>query len=175
MVKSKQCTARRSSTKTPCRRWAILGGNVCQVHGGATKLAKAKAKERIQEAMADVLDPDRSLREAAKMAFVSYGDFLNDDGTPKPRSEWTPHMCAAVKRYRPIKFDQTPGEHGPAGVIGELELWDKPKALEMLFRNLGLFDRDKADVTVQVAIVDRLQAARGRLGGVVDASASPKP
>jgi len=40
------CTARRQDGK-PCGRWAIRGGNVCRVHGGAAPQVLARARERL--------------------------------------------------------------------------------------------------------------------------------
>jgi len=33
-----------------CRRWAVLGGTTCVMHGSGTKAAKAKARERLDAA-----------------------------------------------------------------------------------------------------------------------------
>lgn len=47
-----QCKATAKSTGQQCARQAIEGGTVCRVHGGATKLARAKAERNLQEAEA---------------------------------------------------------------------------------------------------------------------------
>jgi hypothetical protein len=49
-----QCTARSKGTGKRCRKAAMLGGNVCQTHGGAAPQTRAKAQRRLQQA-ADVL------------------------------------------------------------------------------------------------------------------------
>jgi hypothetical protein len=49
-----RCTARSTRTGEPCKRPAMLGGNVCRSHGGAAPQVKAKAQRRLQQA-ADAL------------------------------------------------------------------------------------------------------------------------
>lgn len=46
-----KCTAKRTNGE-PCKSWAIKGGKVCRVHGGASKRAKAAAARRTAEARA---------------------------------------------------------------------------------------------------------------------------
>ena len=48
-----RCTAKANSTGQNCRRRAIKGGRVCQVHGGAAPQVKRKARERFN----DLVDP----------------------------------------------------------------------------------------------------------------------
>lgn len=47
-----QCTATAKHSGERCRRHAIRGGRVCQVHGGASKSVKAAAAKRLQDAAA---------------------------------------------------------------------------------------------------------------------------
>lgn len=49
-----RCTARSTRTGEPCKRPAMLGGNVCYHHGGNAPQVKAKAQRRLQQA-ADAL------------------------------------------------------------------------------------------------------------------------
>jgi len=126
------CTAK--TKRGPCKRWPILGGTVCGTHGGRAPQVKAKALERL----ADLIDPDRALREAASLAYSDLADFYDDQGEIKPMKEWTPRMRAAVQSMETLDRDITPGERGPAAKVHRLKLWDKPKNLEMLFKHLGL-------------------------------------
>jgi hypothetical protein len=57
----RRCTADTQAGK-PCRRYAIRGGNVCRVHGGAAPQVKAKARRRLDEAA------DRMARELLNIA-----------------------------------------------------------------------------------------------------------
>lgn len=49
-----RCSARSTRTGAPCKRPAMLGGNVCYHHGGNAPQVKAKAQRRLQQA-ADAL------------------------------------------------------------------------------------------------------------------------
>ncbi len=68
-----QCTATANATGQQCRRHAINGGTVCQVHGGAAPQVKAAARRRILELvdpalaqLATLLDSaDESIRHKA--------------------------------------------------------------------------------------------------------------
>lgn len=45
-VPAQRCTAKTSSGK-PCKRWAIVGGNVCPTHGGSAPQVREAARRRI--------------------------------------------------------------------------------------------------------------------------------
>jgi hypothetical protein len=47
MVEKRKCGA-KTTAGNPCQRWAIKGGTVCQVHGGAAPAVKAKAAVRAE-------------------------------------------------------------------------------------------------------------------------------
>ena len=51
-----QCKAKAKSTGKPCRRNAIAGGTVCQVHGGAAPQVKRKAAERLRALVHPAID-----------------------------------------------------------------------------------------------------------------------
>ncbi len=60
-MEARRCKAKAGSSGGRCKRPAIPGGSACRVHGGASPWAKRKAAERL----ADLIDPDRALRQAA--------------------------------------------------------------------------------------------------------------
>jgi hypothetical protein len=45
----RRCGARRTDGR-PCHCWAIRGGYVCRVHGGAAPQVRAKARARLESA-----------------------------------------------------------------------------------------------------------------------------
>ena len=47
--KSIQCTAKSKASGQQCRRRAIKGATVCQMHGGTAPQVKAKAEETLKE------------------------------------------------------------------------------------------------------------------------------
>lgn len=48
-ARPRRCSAHRKSGQ-PCRNWAIRGGFVCRMHGGAAPQVRAKAKMRLEAA-----------------------------------------------------------------------------------------------------------------------------
>ncbi|MFJ4224243.1 hypothetical protein [Microbacterium sp. NPDC089695] len=80
----RQCTAMSKHTGQQCGRYAMKGLRVCVMHGGATRQAKAKAAERIQQASgyaADLLvemmaNPDIDVKTRTQIA----QDLLNRAG-----------------------------------------------------------------------------------------------
>ena len=75
------------------------------------------------------------------------GAFLNDDGTLKPRSEWTPDMCASVAS---VEFDKTTGR--PV----RIKLWDKNQALTSALKHLGLFEQNNMQKAAAPALQVRV-------------------
>lgn len=110
-----------------------MGGTVCYTHGGANPRVKAKAQERL----ADLIDPDRALRTAAALAYSDIGDLYDENYRLRPMREWPPALRQAVKRIEPRLANVDPHD-GEADRVLRLELHDKVKPLEMLFKHLGL-------------------------------------
>lgn len=132
---ARRCVA--TTKRGPCKRWAILGGTVCPTHGGSVGRVRAKAAERL----ADLIDPNRALREAATLAYSDITELLDEQGRILPVKDWPKHMRGAVSGYETEtvrgNLDKGDGEYDPI-VKTKLKLWDKPKNLEMLFKHLGL-------------------------------------
>lgn len=144
----RQCSAHSKNHKGQCKQAPILGGTVCHMHGGRAPQVKAKALERL----ADLIDPDRALREAAALAYSDMSAFYDEAGEIKPMKDWTPQMRAAVQSLETLDRDITPGERGPAAKVHRLKLWDKPKNLEMLFKHMGLLiERIQHSGTVELS------------------------
>lgn len=122
---------------------------------GSRMLAKVNVQKRIAELQAEraerlQIQQDDILRELASIAFASpahYMDVVQADGTSrilvKPTAEWTEQQKAAV-----ISIKNTPN-----GV--EIRLSDKVKALELLGKHLGMFNRKELDVAVTQSAMDK--------------------
>lgn len=98
---------------------------------------KRKAKQRIEEHILNVLDPDRVLRTAAALAFSDITQIYDDEYKLKPLREWPEPLRQAVKRIEPRLANVDPGD-GEADKVLRVELHDKVKPLEMLMKHLGL-------------------------------------
>ena len=122
---------------------------------GSRMLAKVNVQKRIAELQAEraerlQIQQDDILRELASIAFASpahYMDVVQVDGTSrilvKPTAEWTEQQKAAVTSIK----------NTPNGV--EIRLSDKVKALELLGKHLGMFNRKELDVAVTQSAMDK--------------------
>ena len=133
-VPARRCKAKAKHSRQQCKRRPIIGGEVCVMHGGGAPQVKRKAAERL----ADLIDPDRALREAARLAYSDIGDLFDKDGRLLPLPAWPVHIRAAVSSVKYRKFNAEAGD-GKQEDIVELKLWDKSKNLEMLFKHMNLF------------------------------------
>ena len=131
MKPERRCTAKTKRGR--CKRAAIQGGTVCHTHGGAAPQVQRAAAERL----ADLIDPDRALREAARLAYSDVRQLFDMDGNLKPLVDWPDHIAAAVASVEIVKKNLAAGD-GQTDTVHKLKLWDKPKNLEMLFKHLGL-------------------------------------
>lgn len=129
---------------------------------------KAKAAERL----ADLIDPDRALREAARLAYSDIGELFDNDGKLLPLKQWPDHIRTAVASVKYRKYNAEAGD-GKQEDIVELKLWDKSKNLEMLFKHMGLMV-ERMDVTVHDAVLDRLRAGRERVAKGKRGNGQPK-
>lgn len=119
----------------PCGRPPIKGGFVCPLHGGSAPQVRAKAQERL----ADLIDPDRLLRTAAALAYSDISDLYDENYKLKPIKEWPKELRQAIKRIEPRLANVDPGD-GASDKVLRVELHDKIKPLEMLFKNRGLLE-----------------------------------
>lgn len=132
--KRPRCKARaRSREGEQCRNPSIPGGFVCRFHGGSTPNAKKAAAQRL----ADLIDPDRVLRETAALAYSDVRALFDEKGNVLPVKQWPDGLAAAVASVEVVKRNMTAGDGHTDDVI-KIRLWDKPKAVEMLMKHLGL-------------------------------------
>ena len=136
-IPGRQCRAKCRRTQQQCQRWAIRGGTVCRVHGGAAPHVKRKAAERIAEYVARLVDPDRALAEAASISYSDVSRLFDDKGNLLPIRQWPKSMHRAVASVEVAKRNLEAGDDRTDDIV-KIRLWDKTKALEMLFKHLGL-------------------------------------
>ena len=155
-MKKHRCTARAKRTGKRCASFAIHGGTVCAKHGGSAPQVKRKAAERL----ADLIDPDRALREAAALAYSNLQDLLDDQGQLLPAKDWPRWAAAAVSSLEVTKRNLVVGDGEQEDVV-KIRLWDKTRNLENLLKHLGLL-RDQLHLTVAGEVEQRLEAGRQR-------------
>jgi phage terminase small subunit len=110
-----------------------MGGMVCRMHGGSAPQVKRKAAERL----ADLIDPDRALRELARLAYSDPMELFNEQGKVLPIIEWPAELRAAIGSFEVVRGNVDAGD-GKFDDVIKVKLWDKPKALEMIAKHLGL-------------------------------------
>jgi len=128
----RRCTAK--SRTGPCKKAPIRGGMVCDRHGGRAPQVKRKAAERL----ADLIDPDRALREAARLAYSDVRQLFDQQGQLLPVHKWPDGLAAAIGGIEVIKRNVDSADGKTDDVI-KVKVWDKGKALEMLFKHMNLF------------------------------------
>lgn len=128
-----RCKA-KTAAGVPCKNPAILGGLVCRNHGGSAPQVKRAAQERL----ADLIDPDRALREMARIAYSDIRTALDPTtGRILPVSEWSDELAASVSSVEVLKRNVTAGD-GQMDDVLKVRLWDKPRMLEAIGKNLGI-------------------------------------
>lgn len=93
--------------------------------------------------LAEMIDPDRLLRTAADIVYADMTELYDEDYKLKPLSEWPESMRMAIKRIEPRTANLDPGD-GAADKVLRVELFDKIKPLEMLFKHKGLLEEKHA-------------------------------
>lgn len=112
---------------------------------GYQQLQKTSVKNEIDKAMAERsrrtgINQDRVLRELAKIAFVNPGDVINlNQATVK--SDAKEEDLAAIAS---VKIKNIPTEDGEI-TEREIKLCDKLKALDLLGKHLGIYDKKDAE------------------------------
>jgi hypothetical protein len=108
---ARRCRARSSRTGQACRAYAIVGGDVCRVHGGAiTRVRVAAAQRREREAVerARVVAEQRHAREVE--AWIAERIDVTAELLGMPPEDVTPddvRRCNLL-HGRPDPFDQPP-------------------------------------------------------------------
>ena len=112
---------------------------------GCENLTKPNVKAEIDKAIAERsrrtgINKDRVLRELAKIAFVNPGDVINlNQATVK--SDAKEEDLAAIAS---VKIKNIPTEDGEI-TEREIKLCDKLKALDLLGKHLGIYDKKDAE------------------------------
>jgi hypothetical protein len=156
---SRRCRARRKSGK-PCGNPPMAGGFVCRMHGGSAPQVKRAAAQRL----ADLIDPDRVLRETAALAYIDLRQLFDAQGKLLPIHELPDNVAAALASVEVVRQNITAGD-GSQEWVHKVRLWDKTKALDMLMRHLALYkDQLRLGVTPEAEqLLARLAAGRARV------------
>ena len=94
---------------------------------------KGKREERTE------ITGDRVVEELAKIAFMDAEQFFKDDGDVKLLSELDDDAKSAVSSYSYKRVNLGDGEYVDVPII---KMHDKLKALELLGKHIGIFEKD---------------------------------
>lgn len=128
---------------------------------GTENLRKPLVQKEIEKRRHDLeqrteITQDRVLRELANIGFAKATDYAEIEGpmvTIKPTAEMSPEQVSAIAGI----------EQGNFGI--KLKLYDKLKALELLGKHLGLFEKpEAAPHTVHPLISDLMEELKRRNG-----------
>jgi hypothetical protein len=107
---ARRCRARSKRTGLPCRAWAIVGGEVCRAHGGATfRVHVAAAQRREREAVERAMI--RAEQRHAQELVVWAAELLG-----KPPEDVTAddlRHCAELHTPPPLRLDLRFVPRGP--------------------------------------------------------------
>lgn len=84
---------------------------------------------------------DMILREYAKVAFSSMGNYYDERGDLKPMCELTETEKAAISQFQIVDIAEADGYK--VGSITKIKLHNKMAALDKIARHLGFFERGK--------------------------------
>jgi phage terminase small subunit len=130
---------------------------------GCRLLKNAKVAAAIAEGQKKTADKlgvtaERVVAEMAKLAFGDVRALFDEAGNLKPPHEWGEEAAAIVAGLDVVTRNVGDGE---VEHVAKIKQWDKPKALEMLARHLGLFN-DKLHVTGVEDLAAKLRRGRER-------------
>ena len=150
---------------------AITGAFVCYSHGGAAPQVRRKAAERL----ADLIDPKRTLREVARLAYADPRELFDEHGNLRPIREWPDYLAAAIGKIKILKRN-VDGTDGKTDTVYDVSFWDKPRMLEFLGKHLALLVEKKeltGDITIHVE--KPWQTSPPALPGAPLTAATPRP
>lgn len=137
------------------------------MHGGAAPQVKRAAAQRL----ADLIDPDRALRELASLAYSDIRDIFDADGNLLPIQQLPAHVAAAISSIEVVIKNAAAGD-GHTDRVHKIRLWDKPKMLATLLQHLGLL-KETIEVSLVTERVRLLEAGRARIARVIEATPAP--
>jgi phage terminase small subunit len=105
------------------------------------EIAIALKEAQRQRAARVEITQDRVLQEVARLAFLDYRKFVNDDGSVKPIHELDDDTAAALAGLDVFEEFEGRGEDRvQIGFTKKLKVFDKKGALELLMRHMGMLN-----------------------------------
>lgn len=114
---------------------------------GRLKSMREKVEER------SVITIEKTVKELAKIAFMKEADFYNDDGSVKKLSELTEDQKAALASYEFKQIKEGFGDDAEYIDVPVFRSQDKLKALDMIMKHLGAYEKDNEQSKQKVEVV----------------------
>jgi phage terminase small subunit len=96
-------------------------------------------KRAAAERLANLIDPDRVLREICRIAYADTSKLFGENGELLPIKDWPADLRRSVAAVDVVKRNVTSGD-GLLDEVLKVKLHDKIKALEMLAKHLQMFE-----------------------------------
>lgn len=145
---------------------AILAGYGAS--GAGNRASELRALPAIAARIAEIEAPrltahdvsaETILRELVALSRIDTRCFFDDHGNLKPVRDWTPEMGAALASFEVVQRNLTSGD-GEVDTVLKVKLWDKPKALDILAKHLGLLiEKQQVTGTLEITWKDRPSGA----------------
>lgn len=185
-----QCTATVYKTQQQCRRRAVEGRNVCQVHGGATprgiasphyktgrysKYLPARLAARYQEARTD--GELLALREEVALTDARLADLLARVDTGESGALWARLMAAREEMYDCKQANDLKGQMAALNLIMELiseghadyRAWGEVASVLEQRRRLVESERKRLTEMQQMITAERAMVLLNAVVGVIQA------
>lgn len=113
------------------------------------ELIRVAQEERVRRTQ---ITADMVVREIARIAFLDPRGFYRPDGSLKPTADWTDEQAAAVCSIESAEEQQGSGDDRATAIVRKIKFWPKVDSLKLLAQHLGIIDRTKAGVSVNVHV-----------------------
>jgi Terminase small subunit len=107
---------------------------------------------------ADLIDPDRVFREAARLAFSNVGELFDKHGRLRPLDELSDDSVVTMASIKVARRRVNAGPH-PMVIVQKVELWGKLEALELLLTHFALL-QERRQLKDESALLARLDSGR---------------
>lgn len=98
------------------------------------------------------------VQELKAIASTDIRELFTETGTVKEPKDWPDHLARSIKSIEVDElFEGTGRERTQIGLTRKIQLWDKPKALELIGRHLAIFT-DKTELSGKLTLEDLVVA-----------------
>lgn len=144
----------------------------------STLAADSKVIVRVSELQAPAMRAmemsiERILKENAYLAFSDVRKLFDENGLMLPVKQWPDDIAAAVAS---IEVNEIGGGDNPIIVVKKIKFWDKGAALDKLFKNFGMYQKDNEQksaslekLLTEIADIGRKSILGGRKPITIDA------